>query len=347
MSQAIRQVNDLTRQIAESFRRAACSPSDILTGPIKFTDTLWSCPAVDSEESLADVPLNEYLYYHKPVNTELFAGAWRTGLHDLRQRPSRTITQQGWRVFDQVLSASSGQKALWFSTPENFPTCTDSAGVIFSIECAAFLKATTPLKAFHATQDDYWAETLDGQEIGVRDGLPIHDCGWDTPHDGQVALLVAAPRGEVIRECRYDSLARVRSFVEEHFELFPRYSALLQALQMLYFLTRYVPSMALNNAILQMYSLERHAQGRMVYWGDAISIMEQFGMSDRQKILSLHNLLVPDLLSPGEFNRNIFKMTENLPAVLTVTKERNILQYLRERQDKDAALCNKPNSVRW
>jgi hypothetical protein len=313
-------VTSLCRPLIQAMAKAGFDQKELLSGALEHTDLYWQAPPLVAEAPLGGVPLHVYLDRRYRVNVDRLYAFWCDALAYLKNAPYKVITDEGWRHTSYVMPvATQGERCLRFTRPDGFPAhTTEYAAITLSLECANLLQNSTSLVQFVSDDDNYYAVTSEGYEIGVRDGLPVvsHET-WDIPVNGMVQDLLRLPRGEGFTGCDYDIIAKLRSVLHTHRERFKEFEGMDMALQALRVLAHGRHLQEAANMIARLKSDETALLHRVKVLREAVEIANLFTISDRARIIAIRSLLVPDVISLGDFKRTLYHQPHNPPATLT------------------------------
>jgi hypothetical protein len=305
--------------ILPTFSRLGLSQDEILTGQLAHTDLVWQVPPIICDMRLGKLTLQDYMRAPLHVNEEAFYYFWLEAMAMLRNKPSSVITKKGYKGLLVALREWRGDKSLFLSRPEGFPSATiDYAGAILSLECAYIMQLGGWAAEVHESNDDYWVKTASGYEVGVRGGFPIVEREqWDISAKGFVPDLLRLPRGDVFIGCDYDLVSKLRSVLHLHREAVRDFDAVDWALQALRVLSggRNLPLLSRGIAGLRGAILGNKA--RLACYQEATTIMGLPGYSDRQKLTLLKSMLVPSHLTKAQFSQQIYSYGTQIPVVLT------------------------------
>jgi hypothetical protein len=307
----------LSYHIVESLVVTSLTQDDILQGAIEFTTLPWQVPPLIVEAPLFGVPLSDYIDRAVYVNTDALAVLWSEALANMKNRPDKVLTHAGFRAAsDAIPSVKLHERPLYLSVPDGYPGgITDLAAVMLSLECAHIMRANSKLTQFVSDEDNYYAVTPFGVEVGVKAGLPtMYDDVWDTPVLGMVQEMLRVPRGALFEGCDYNIIAKVRSVAYTYQKAIKDYEAVDWALQTL----RVIGG---DRELLEaIYGIKRVVYEHKMR-GDALAqavvVVNQLSITDRQKIETLKHLLVPEVISSGTFTRIIYPFNKLPPPVFS------------------------------
>jgi hypothetical protein len=323
------QIRSLSKAVSAAFLASPLSEEERNPGRIELTDLPWVAPPIACRETIGQVPLSDYLSVPMPIEQGALRRFWIKTLDDLWNRPSATIRRGafancGW-AFPKL---KVGQRAFLFSTPLGFPSQLEpTTGVMFSIEVAAAAAASLPVLDIVSDDDNYYAVMADGEIFGVKNGRPACESPWTESMAGMIHELVTGSRGEADYSCRFDQLAMLRSVLHVHRRRFEEFQGLDYALQALRILSLggHCPDLISQLRLLpqDMGQLRRHEQ----VLRDCIDIIDDMQMSDRSKLEIWHNLLVPEVLTPGKFRQHVFSGGQ-FPFALAQAKLESIRTWM-------------------
>lgn len=306
------QVRTLATAVATAFASANLTDAEKRPeGGIAITDLPWSCPPL-----ITPLVLGGAMQDHLDAPVNVSAGSlykfWLQTMRQMWYEPSRVMKGGVYANLSTAMPAvKKGQRALRFSTPIGAPSQLDrTAGVTLSLEVAHCAAVSLPVADIYSDDSSYVVTATSGEEFGVRAGLPLIDSPWDYNATGEVADMMLSPRGAVSYTCHYDQIASVRSIVHTNAKKFPyTFEALDQALQALRYLSLggYCPELTTQLVIKPMEELQWKEKERA--YRDALDVVRS-NMSDKSKLYSLRNLLVPQVMTVSKFKREIFSASQ-------------------------------------
>lgn len=306
----------LSQGIVEAFAVAGFTQQDILAGAIEFTDLPWQIPPLVTEATLLGAPLSEYMDRPVYVDAEAMVNMWSEALANLKNAPDKVVTFDGYRgAAYSIPAVRRKDRALLLSIPEGFPgNITDLAATTLSLECAHLLRANSKNKQFVSDEDNYYAVTSLGVEVGIKDGVPaMYGDIWDIPSHGMVQELLRTPRGTVFEGCDHNVIAKVRSVAYTYNRSLRDYEAVEWALQALRAIEG---DRELLKAIQSIKKVTYVRKMRHEALAEALQVVNRMSITDRQRIETLKHLLVPEVLSPGEFTKQLYPFNKLPPPVL-------------------------------
>lgn len=307
---------ELSRLVVEALVQINLSSSDVLGGAIVHTMLPWQVPPLVIEAPLFGAELSEYLDRPTTVSVEGLVNLFSDALCDMRNAPRKVLTAEGYRGLHHALpNIRSSERHMSFSMPDGFPGAIgDYAGITLALECAHLLRTNTKVSDFVSDDDNYYAVLPDGMEVGVKDGLPsVWYEQWDIPANGIVQELLRQPRGALWEGCDYNVISQVRSVITVYRKHLKDFEALDWVLQTLRVIggERELLS-ALRN--LKLVAYERAA--RLATLKDAVQLANAMSITDRQRIEALKNALVPDILTPQQFTKQLYSFYRVVPPVV-------------------------------
>lgn len=339
----------LANAVARAFKQAGFVATDLLQGQIMLTELPWQCPPLVCTELLDSYAFEDYINYPLSISIGEMGIFWKRGMAGLFANPASVVTARGWRNLSPVLSAADGERALRFSIPEEFPQFTPLSGHIFTMELVQLLLNSAPVDSFVSDADNFYI-TSDAAIFGIKDGL-IYQASDDwAPVNGIVDSLATNPRGQIRTTSRYDLLAKVRSLLYEYPERFEEFTGIDYALQALGMLSKDRLCSSLQDAIAGMLPDDFEARRKITIIDEAYELLSIWSSNDRIKLVSLHEMLVPDVYSETTFSTRIFDLNVDvLPAVLadkTMAKIKGNLWKDREKLFADIGPRDKPSYER-
>lgn len=305
---ASKQVRGLAKAVAVAFASAGLTDAERSPqGGIAHTDLPWACPPL-----LTPLQLDGYLQDHFDVPLPIEARAlhrfWVETMDQMWKQPGRLVRAGTLANLGTAMaSVKTGQRAFRFSIPAGCPAAiSEDAGLILSLEVAHAARISLPVADVTESATDYLVTTADGLEFGVKNGRPLIDTPW-TMVSRDVPGLLESPRGETSYTCHHDQLASVRSIIHTCAHKFPHnFDALDQALQALRFLSLggYCPELTHELIVQPMETLQMREKESAYF--DAIDIIRSKVMSDRSKLYSLKDKLVPQAMTVSKFKREVF-----------------------------------------
>lgn len=326
-------VTALAKAVAQNFLVAGFSSADLLTGQITLTDLPWQCPPLKAEDTLGGYPLEDYISAPTKVDPPQLYKFWLWGLEQMYASASRVTTVEGWRGLTQVLpGVSNGERALRFATPEGFPHHNDFAGHAFTLEVVyLFATSTNVASRLMSDANNFYVETMHGP-VGILDGQIIGNDMWGESCAGMVDSMLASPRGYINTACRFDLLSKVRSVLHENAHLFDEFTGMDYALQTLAKLSQDRLCGELLSAVQQMLPESFETKRKIKITDEALEMLDAWVVNDRVKLGSMYEMLVPTVMTIGQFYARIFNLSKPVPAVLsekTLTKIRANLEAKR------------------
>lgn len=331
----------LSRLVVEALVKIGLTEQDVLGGAFLQTDLPWQVPPLVIEAPLFGAPLSEYIDFPMYVHVDHMINLFSDTLQDLRNAPAKVITHEGYKAVGNVLPhVRAMHRGLYFSLPDGYPQrVSDYAGVTLALECANLLRINSRLTSFVSDEDNYYATLPSGIEVGVRDGLPtIGAEQWDLPVSGMVQELLRTPRGAVWEGCDYNIIAKVRDVAHRYKDSIKEFEAVDWALQALRVMDADKPLLRTVKGIKRV-AFER--EGRMVTLRDAVTVSLAQGMTDRQRIDALRNMLVPDIVKPAQFTKLIYNYYKVPPPVLAASSLVRIQQAVRGLLENEEMLYAK------
>jgi hypothetical protein len=202
--------------------------------------------------------------------------------------------------------ASSGQVSFRFSTPAGYPARNDDlAGHILSMELARLVYLSVPVARWVSDDANYFCELKSGEIIGVQDGGVALLPGQFENISGMVGELARMPRGAEHHLNHYDSLAYARSLLHTYRHRFPDFDAVDSALQALRFLSIGQAAPEVLYAIQVSPHLQMVMAEKVRLLQDALGLLEQ-PVPDRDKVMGLRTMLVPDVMTATEFRQRVW-----------------------------------------
>lgn len=329
----------LARQVVEALAKIGLAQDDILRGEIKHTELPWQVPPLAVEATLFDVPLSAYLDQPMYVNTDNLFGLWTEALMHMKNAPYKVLKVEGTylNTSGAIPACKGAERPLYLSVPEGFPNgISDMAAVVLSLECAHLVRNNSRHESFVSDEDNYYAVITSGIEIGVKNGLPAVCADiWDLPITGMVQELVRTPRGSVWEGCDHDIVAKVRSLVVEHQRSIRDHEAVDWAVQTLRVIGGQKELLAAVRRVKQIVNYRKARRGALE---EAIHIMGLVAMTDRQKVETLKQLLVPDVISISEFSKKFVNFYANVPALMAEKVTRRMKENLSALYDQEVRL---------
>lgn len=308
---AATQVRGLAKSVATAFASANLTDAEKHPqGGIVHTDLPWACPPLVTPLVL-DGALQDHFDVPLPVTADALYQFWVATMRQMWHEPSRVMKNGVFASLGAAMpQAKMGQRAHRFSTPIGAPSQIDeTAGITLSLEVAHCAAISLPVADVFTDDDSYIVTVVGGQRFGVGAGLPLIDSPWKYDATGMVAELLLAPRGEVSYTCHYDQIASVRSILHSNARKFPHnFDAMDQALQVLRYLSLggYCPELT---AALVVKPLEVMMwKEKELLYREALDIIRT-SMSDRAKLYSLRDKLVPQVMTVAKFKREVFSGT--------------------------------------
>lgn len=334
-------VSSLIRPVVKALAATGLSQKDLLSGAIEFTDLPWQAPALNCTAKLGGVPVSQYLDTHHPrLRVDGLVDFWDNALVQLRFAPMRVAEEDGWRAASYALPDSKpGERALWLSMPEGFPsTVSEYEGITLSMECAHLLRIGGQYADFVTDEDNYHAVLADGRIVGVKDGLPArHADQWDLPVTGMVQELLMLPRGRTSTTCDYDLIAKLRSVVWSRQAQLAEFEGIDWALQTLRVLSHGAQLPEVLRSVSVFDANKRISARRVQVVKEALDLMGVVSISDRSRMIAIRSLLVPEVLSISKYRSRIYS-SDDIPAALSpkiIAKINERLQLLLEEEQSN------------
>lgn len=335
----------LSRLVVEALVQIGLTQDDVLSGPIEFTNLPWQVPPLVVEATLFGTPLSEYIDQAVYVQTEELAMLWADALSEMKNNPDRVLTPEGYRgTIKAIPSIKLRDRPMYLSVPEGYPGgITDLAATMLSLECAHIMRANSKLGSFVSDEDSYYAVLETGMEIGIKNGLPCaYSDIWDMPSDGMVQEMLCMPRGTIFEGCDYDIVSKVRSIAYTYHGALRDYEALEWALQTLRIVDGHKE---LLEAVYNIKKVAHNRKVRMTSLRDALQVVNQLSLTDRQRIETLKHVLVPQVLTAQEFGRAIFPFSKLPPPLLAekvLNRIRSAVAELLLQEESLYAVGTKP-----
>lgn len=328
----------LVSLLTPTFIALGLSASEVLTGRILHTDLIWQAPALDCAATVKGVPLREYLLPQVKVKNQEAFDAWmKKTLHRLRHRPAEVFDRQGYRGIKRALHAEHGAKRLMFSVPEGYPNCGSYTAAIFCLEAAEVLKSAVHIQDIIDTEDEYYVITDEGLVVGIHEGKPTHGFqDYDAPLHGIVRELRQMPRGQVFQGCDYDLISKCRSVIYEYRQQIKDFDAMDAILQALRVIAGGSQIPALQTGIAKMRQAEERSRESLEVLAQCCELWALVAYSDLTKLNGIEALLVPGILTAGEFKAKVFRATATTPRILhrnTCKRITNNLNVLKEEEE--------------
>lgn len=323
------QVRGLANAVAVAFASANLTDAERHPqGGIEHTDLPWACPPLITSLIL-DGALQDHLDAPINVTANALHQFWMQTMHQMWHEPSRVMRNGTFANLGAAMpQVKMGQRALRFSQPIGAPSQIDqSAGIMLSLEVAHCAAISLPVKEVFSDDSNYRVITADGYIFGVGDGRPLTVSPWTYDASGTVTDLLTAPRGEMSYTCHYDQIAAVRSIVHTNAKKFPyNFDAMDQALQTLRYLSLggYCPELT---TALVVKPLEVMAWREKEFaYREALDVLKS-SMSDRAKLFTLRDKLVPQVMTVAKFKREVFS-SSTFPFSMAPGKTEEIVANL-------------------
>lgn len=323
------QVRSLAKAVATAFAAANLTEEQRNPPGIDITDLPWACPALVSDLTLDGIPLNDYL--DAPVETDAtrLYRFWVESTRQLWYEPSRLLKNGVYAALGLAMpKVKLGQRALRFSLPIGAPSQVDhTAAVTLALEVAHTAYLSLPIVNVIETNDDYLVEMADGMRFGVEAGRPLLSTQFEFDARGMVPDLLRSPRGEMTYTCHYDQIAAARSVLHSHPGRFAEFDALDTALQALRYLSLggHCPELIAQMTIRPTDMMHLREQERLLSL--AIETLKE-DMPDRARLATVHQILVPTVLSETAFRKFVFASSQ-FPFALALGKLEEIEDKLR------------------
>lgn len=335
----------LSRHIVEALVMIGLTQDEILSGQIEFTNLPWQVPPLVVEATLFGTPLSEFIDQSVYVSTDDLATLWSDALAGMKNAPDKVVTHEGYRATSKAIpSTKKHERPLYLSVPEGFPGgITDLAAVMLSLECAHLMRHNSKLTGFVSDEDNYYAILPTGLEVGIKNGLPsMYGEIWDLPVTGMVQEMLRTPRGSIFEGCDYNIIAKVRSLAYTFHESIRDYEAVEWSLQALRVIEG---DKELLDAIRNVKKVAYNRKIRHEALEQALHVINQLSITDRQRLETLKHLLVPEVITSGQFSKTIYPFNKLPPPVLAekvLNRIRQAVTELHHQEESLYALGNKP-----
>lgn len=323
-------VQVLAEAVSTAFVSAKLSVSALQRAVIRSPgDRLpWQLPPLHTQATLNGVDLEFLLQPKLKTTPERLMAFWTETLTRLHSEPTRAI-RNGQYVNLRRLAPKSTQGELRYAFSEQAGwEYGDYSGIALSLEVAKIAETSLNVGCVDLDDDNYVVTLLTGEQFGVMNGQPLISSPWDcmASASGEVIQIMQRPRGRLSTICEYDTIALARSMLHQYRDQFQEPEAVeyvLQALRVLH-LGSHCPELVRTTVQKPYCSKEDISRASLVkavvkVWEDAIS--------DRDKLRSLHHLLVPDTLSPDAFKAKIFA-PDVFPYTLTMKQAAKVANYV-------------------
>lgn len=328
----------LSRAVVESLVLLGLGQDDILQGQIEHTTLPWQVPPLVIEATLFGAPLSEYIDRAVYVSAEELAMLWADALSDMKNYPDRVLTADGYRKASRAIPhVRLRERPLYLSIPEGYPGgITDLAATVLSLECAHIMRTNTRLSRFVSDEDNYYAVLETGMEVGIKEGLPcVGSEVWDVPVEGMVQEMLRMPRGSVFEGCDYNIISRVRSLVYTYQDSIRDYEAVDWALQALRVIDGHKE---LLDAVYRIKRVAYNRKMRLTTLAEAVKVVNQLSLTDRQKIETLKHLLVPQVITSTQFSKSVYPFNRLPPPLLLDKVSNRIKQAVEELYNQEEIL---------
>lgn len=327
------QVSALATAVANVFAASNLTTEERNPERIAITDFAWQAPPLITDLTLQGIPLQGYLDVPIALEEQKLVGFLEQTLKIMHDTPHRLMRLQGGGLATcswAMPKVRPGQRMFRFSRPEGWPgQMPDHVGFIFALEVAHAASVSLPVELV-SDDSNYYVTLSTGEKLGVKDGAITCRSDWAFTAPGHVQAYLMMGRGEMEYAPMFDQLAALRSVLHSHAASFPNdFEAMDVALQALRYLSpsgfcaelqsrmRVAPA---DRTAMKMY--ERSMR-------EALEIFAIRDMSDRRKLQTLHNTLVPAVITGSVFKKNIFAST-HFPFTAAPGKMEKIESWLRE-----------------
>lgn len=335
----------LSRGVVALFSRLDVSSETLLNGPLTHTKLTWQAPPIICDDLFNGIPLWEYFDVGLPLEEEGFYVFYHETIEQLYKNTSKVVRPSGYAAASTVLRCHGRERAYWLSLPEGFPgALAETAGAVFSLECAHLFKLSGKATLVVETDNDYWVRTKAGYEVGVRNGLPILNAGdWDADMSGLVPDLLRMPRGEPFIGCDYDLVAKLRSYLWDQRDSLTvgDFTAADYALQALRIIGMGNVTPILLALVNTLKDRPKRSARRMQVLQTCMELLESNSVSDRQKLLGLRDLMVPELIGRPAYSANIYPYGKVPPAMAgdsVMQRVRTNLEILVEKEKSNSVI---------
>jgi hypothetical protein len=255
----------------------------------------------------------------------------------MHYHPDKVWLNGTYRDALKMLRIPKHLSGYWLSYPEGAPgRPSDYGAITFSVECAALYNLTGCVAEVVESPDSYYVVTTQGREIGVKAGFPLVAAEvWDYCAAGTVDELLYQPRGMISNLCQYGVIDKLRCFVHQNkaeFEEFEGLDLALQALRLL----------GAQEKVLKVLRTLRTAKGNVCRRNEvldsALQVLNDWKLSDRQKIVLLKDMLVPHVMGIGKFSKLVHPYRSEIPPSLKAGKIFQIIEKLKKfaEEQKDS-----------
>lgn len=325
----------LAKVVVQALVRYGFTQDDVLKGEIRHTELPWQIPPLVCEMQLFGVPLGTYFESVGVLKVDALYSLWSDALLNMKNSPDKVLTPDGFRAVSYALPlVRASERYIHLSLPEGYPGgISDFAGIMLSLECAHLMRYNARHSTFVCDEDNYYAVTEEGMEIGIKAGLPVlYDDVWDMPVNGMVQEMLQTPRGAVWEGCDYNIISKVRSVTHELGNGLRDAEGVDWALQTLRVIDGDKELLA---AVRNMRAVQHVTKLRLSLLQQAWFIATQMSITDRQRIETLKQMLVPEVLTPGQFSKQVFPYTGVAPAVLKDTVLTRLQEGVRALLDAE------------
>jgi hypothetical protein len=297
-------------------------------------------PPLRATATLNGLPLWSYFQQPFKVDEEVFFSFWSDTLYSMYYHPGKVWFGGCYKAAQRELKIPKVMSTYWLSYPEGAPNrpC-DYAPIVFSLECATLYALTGYVRETVESPDSYYIVTAQGREIGVKDGLPLVAADvWDYRASGTVDELLYQPRGLISNQCEYGVIDKLRCYVHQHRDKFEEFEGIDVALQALRL-------MAAGEEVLKAVRNLKTVKDSFYLHGasldSSLAVLSDWKMSDRQKITTLRETLVPQVMGRGKFSKIVHPYYAEIPPSLKPGKIFQIIEKLKkfaqEQKAKHAA----------
>lgn len=329
-------ISTLASALIPNLAVQGCTLEEVLSGELKHTKLDWQIPPLKATATLNGLPL--WCYFQQPfkVDEEVFFSFWSDTLYNMYYHPNKVWLGGCYREAQRELKLPKVMSTYWLSYPEGAPgRPSDYSPIVFSLECAALYTLTGYVIEVVESPDNYYVVTSQGREIGVKDGLPLVASDvWDYSALGTVDELLYQPRGLISNQCEYGVIDKLRCYLHQNKDKFEEFEGMDLALQALRLMVAGEDVLkALRSLRVVKDSLYLHSASL----DSSLELLSDWKLSDRQKILTLKETLVPSVMGRGQFSKLVHPYHAEIPPSLKPGKIFQIIEKLKKFAEEQKA----------
>lgn len=265
----------------------------------------WQIPAIEPNLHIDGVDLSFYLNNFKLKFSEAELLTWLTVmLARIPESPGECYQHGVWKSLHIALPKAGGRQklsALIVPPESDYPILDDPyAAIKLNMDACNVVLRSRPIEVHVSDESNYFCKTEEGHTFGVFNNRPLIGAEkWPASAEGMVQQFLAMPRGGVIYEGSKDTLTWVRSLANRYHDKIPNFAALDQLLQWMKFVNAPYDQLANLGFSFRHAKVEHEAKLYQVKLARDIFNMPE--LPDREKLVRMKAILVPDVMSSARF----------------------------------------------